>query len=108
TNQMDVAEARLHDAERVLRPETSDELTRLVQGRVALCRGIIRYLVGDLAAALRFLEQAAARLPGTTSNATLAIMTDKARAATAVYRAATAYQLTGDVTTASEQRAAEA
>ncbi len=108
TNQVDAAEARLHDTERALVSETPDELARLVRGRVALCRGIIRYLAGDLASARRFLQQAVARLPKTTSNATLAIMSDRARAATAVYGAATAYQLTGDVTAASERRAAEA
>jgi LuxR family maltose regulon positive regulatory protein len=108
TYQVAAAEARLHEAEHALPPETPDELARLVRGRVALCRGIIGCLVGDLAQALDFLQQAVALLPETTANPTLGIMSARARAATAVYVAATAYQLTGDVTEASEQRTAAA
>ncbi len=108
TYQIDAAEGRLHDAERALQDDTPDELARLVRGRVALCRGIIRCLAGNLAPALAFLQQALALLPETTADVTIGIMSARARAAAAVYVAATTYQLTGDVTTASERRAADA
>jgi len=107
TNQIDAAQARLAEAERALPAEASDALARLVLGRVALCRGIMRYLAGDMAQAHSFLQQALARLPEGNAKTLIGIMSARARAASGVYAAAAAYQLTGDVTAASERLIAE-
>jgi LuxR family transcriptional regulator, maltose regulon positive regulatory protein len=108
TNQFEAAEVRLEQAERCLQSDTPDDLARLVRGRAALCRGIIGSLVGDLAPTLRFLQQALALLPAGAPNEAIAVMSARARAAAGVYLAEVSYQLTGDVTTKSEQRAADA
>ncbi len=105
TNQAEAAEGRLHDAERALEPETPDELARLVRGRVAVVRGLIRFYAGDLAEGIGLVQRAVALLPETSANVAVGIMSARARAA-ATIRAATAYKLTGDVTEASEQRTA--
>jgi len=107
TNQADAAEARLRDAERSLQSETPDDLVRLVRGRVALVRGIICNLTGDLAQAISFMQRAVALLPEATANVAVGAMSTRARTA-ATTRAALVYQLTGDVTEASERRAAGA
>jgi LuxR family maltose regulon positive regulatory protein len=107
SNQADAAEVRLQDAERSLPPDTPDELVRVVRGSVAGVRGRILYLAGDLARAIGSLQQALALLPETTTSVAAEITSAMARAAWAVY-IATAYRVTGDVTAASERRAAEA
>ncbi len=107
TNQSDAAEVRLHDAERCLQLETPADLARVVQGFVAVVRGNIRYFAGDLAQAISFVQQGLALLPETTTSVAAGIMSAIARAAAAVF-VATAYKLTGDVSEASERRAAEA
>jgi LuxR family maltose regulon positive regulatory protein len=107
SNQMNAAELRLQDAERGLSPDTPDELVRVVRGSVAGVRGRILYLAGDLAQAIDSLQQAMALLPETTTSVAAGITSDIARTAWAVY-IATAYKVTGDVTAASERRAAEA
>jgi transcriptional regulator with XRE-family HTH domain len=48
---------------------------RSEQGRVALVRGLICNLVGDLAQAISWVQQAVALLPETTTNETVGIMT---------------------------------
>jgi LuxR family maltose regulon positive regulatory protein len=106
-NQFDAAQVRLHDAERGLPLDTPDELVRVVRGSVAGVQGRIRYLAGDLAPAISSLQQAMALLPETTTTAAAEITSAMARAAWAVY-IATAYKVTGDVTAASERRAADA
>jgi LuxR family maltose regulon positive regulatory protein len=107
TNRADMAEARLKDAERALEPDAPDELVRVVRGSVAGVRGRMLYLAGDLAQAIGSLQQAMALLPETTTSTAAGVTSAMARTAWAVYMA-TDYQVTGDVTEASERRAAEA
>ncbi|HEX9370814.1 MAG TPA: hypothetical protein VF897_07395, partial [Roseiflexaceae bacterium] len=107
TEQADAAEMRLHDAERGLQPETPDDLARVVRGGVALVRGDILYHAGDLAQGISLVQQAAALLPETATSVAIGNIIAIVRSA-AVIGAATAYKLTGDVTAASERRAAEA
>lgn len=101
------AEARLQDAERSLPPEPSEELARVVQGSVTGLRGRIRYFAGDLAGALGSLRQALTLLPQITTSVATGRISAMARAAWTVY-VAMDYQLTGDVTAASERRVADA
>jgi LuxR family transcriptional regulator, maltose regulon positive regulatory protein len=107
TSQFEAAEVCLQDAERSLAPDTPDELVQVVRGSVAGVRGRILYLAGDLARAIGSLQQAMALLPETTTSVAAGITSAMARTAWAVY-IATAYKVTGDVTTPSERQAAEA
>jgi len=106
TNQVAAAEVRLHDAERALPPETPADRMRVVQGGVAMVRGFIRYLAGDLAQAISLMQQALALLPERTASGAAGTVIAIARATTAAYTAM-AFQLTGDVSEASERRAAD-
>jgi LuxR family maltose regulon positive regulatory protein len=107
TSQFEAAEVWLQDAERGLAPDAPDELVQVVRGSVAGVRGRILYLAGDLARAIGSLQQAMALLPETTTSVAAGITNAIARTGWAVY-IATAYKVTGDVTTASERQAAEA
>jgi LuxR family maltose regulon positive regulatory protein len=106
TNQFDAAEGRLHDAERALEPETPADRARRVRGNVAMMRGGIRYFTGDLAQAISLMQQALELLPKPTTSEAAEAPIARARAVAALF-AATAYQLTGDVSEASERRAAD-
>jgi LuxR family maltose regulon positive regulatory protein len=104
-NDLAASEARLQDAERGLAPDASEELARVVRGSVMGVRGRFLYFAGDLARALEAIRQALELLPPSTTSIATGGMSAMARAAWSVY-IATAYQLTGDVTTVSEQRVA--
>src|SRR5262249_46215301 len=93
---------------RALRPETPDDLARVVRSCVVGLRGHMRLIAGDLEQVFDLLQHTMALLPTATTSPTARILTDVRRAAVGVLGAATAYKLTGDVTASSERRAAEA
>jgi LuxR family maltose regulon positive regulatory protein len=105
TNQFDAAEIRLDDAERALQPDVSADRARRVRGIAALLRGGIRYYAGDLAQAIILMQQTLELLPEPTESMAGGVAIARSRSVAALY-VATAYKLTGDVTAASEQRAA--
>lgn len=98
TNRLEAAEKRLQDAERWVKPETSPEHRRLVLGAVAANRSSLVRLYGDTAGCVRLAQEALALLPEGESAAFT-------RAACQV-NAAHAFLVTGDATTAEEQRVA--
>jgi LuxR family transcriptional regulator, maltose regulon positive regulatory protein len=108
TAQVDAAELRLRDAERSLQPETPDDFARAVRGNVALVRGCIRLLAGDLVHGMHLMQETVELLPETTTHAAAGIMSARARSVAGIFMATTAYRLTGDVSAASERRTVEA
>jgi LuxR family maltose regulon positive regulatory protein len=107
TKQLDAAEARLHDAECSLPLDMPDDVARVVRGRVALVRGIIRFLTGDLPQVISLMQQALVLMPEPTTSVAAGPLIVMVRAVATMF-AAMAYKRTGDVTEASEQRATEA
>jgi len=97
TGQMEEAEARLRDAESCIQVDMPVAQTRAIRGQVTVIRGNIARYRGDLARSVTLSLQALELLSETE------IM----RAGAQVY-AAQAYLVSGDVTSASERRAASA
>jgi LuxR family transcriptional regulator, maltose regulon positive regulatory protein len=107
TKQLDAAEARLDDAECSLPLDMPDDVARVVRGRVALVRGIIRFLTGDLPQVISLMQQALALMPEPTTSVAAEPLIAMVRAVATMF-AAMVYKRTGDVTEASERRASEA
>ncbi len=103
TNKFAAAEVRLHDAEHALTPDTPADRARHARGSMSVIRGAIRYFTGDLAQAISLMQQALELLPEPPAPMSTGAGIARARAVAALY-AATAYQLTGDVTEVSERR----
>ena len=98
TNDFPAAEARLEDAERCIRPDTSYAEAQSIEGYVAAIRANIALYTGDLAGCATYGERVLRLLPETEVIART----------TARLHVARAYRVTGDVSVASEQRAAAA
>ena len=54
TNQLAATEARLQDAERGIRPDTSTDQVQIIQGRAAVLRAILVRYSGDFAGCVAF------------------------------------------------------
>jgi LuxR family maltose regulon positive regulatory protein len=92
TKQLQVAEARLRDAERAIHSDTPAQQVRAIQGQMAIIRANMVRFAGDVAGYVALAQQALALLPETEV---------LWRAAGIVY-AADAYLVSGDVTSANE------
>jgi tetratricopeptide (TPR) repeat protein len=103
TNRFDAAEVRLQDAEHALKPDTPADRARHARGSMAVIRGDIRLFTGDLAQAISLMQHALELLPELPAHMSAGAAIARTRAVAALY-AASAYQLTGDVTEASERR----
>jgi LuxR family maltose regulon positive regulatory protein len=106
TNQFDASEVWLEAAERAIQPDMPADRVRRMRAIVAMVRGGIRYYTGDLAPAISLMQQALALLSEPTGSVAASAANTRSRAVAARY-AATVYQLTGDVTAASERQAAD-
>jgi LuxR family maltose regulon positive regulatory protein len=100
TNNLPAAEARLEDAERYIRPDTPPAEAQSIQGYSAAIRANIALYTGDLAGCVANGEQVLRLLPDTE--------TELIARTTARLHVARAFRVTGDVTVASERRAAAA
>ena len=103
-NQFDAAGVRLHDAERALKPNMPTDRVRRAQGSVAVLQGGICFYKGDMAQAISLMQKVLVLLQELPANAVIGPGVATTRTVAAMY-AAMAYQLTGDVTEASEQQA---
>jgi LuxR family transcriptional regulator, maltose regulon positive regulatory protein len=93
SHQLEEAEARLQDAERSIKPGTSDEQVQLIMGWVAAIRATFDIFSGDIACNVALSRQALDLLPETEVIAR----------AGALVGAARAFLVTGDVTPATER-----
>ncbi|MEO8288399.1 MAG: LuxR C-terminal-related transcriptional regulator [Chloroflexota bacterium] len=98
TSDLEGAEARLQDAERCVGPDTTPADARIIQGYAAAMRANIAVSTGDLAGCADYGEQVLRLLPETEVIARTMAQLHIARA----------FRVTGDVTLASERRAAAA
>ncbi|HEX8217648.1 MAG TPA: LuxR C-terminal-related transcriptional regulator [Chloroflexia bacterium] len=97
-NQMPAAEARVQDAERCIKPDTTPAEAQEIQGLAAAIRANMALYSGDLAACVAYGEQVLSLLPETEVIART----------TAHSHVARAFRVTGDVTLASERRVVSA
>ena len=98
TNQLEAAEARLQEAERGVQEEMPAEQARIIQGWVLATRAGIAGLSGDLPHAIPLARQALELLPEAEVIPRVG----------AIVTAARAYQVSGDVTPATEHEVAAA
>jgi LuxR family transcriptional regulator, maltose regulon positive regulatory protein len=96
SNQLQAAEARVQDAERCVQADTPADQVRLIGGRAAVTRASSARFSGDLARCVILAQQALDLLPQTDILHPSALV-----------NASHAYLVSGDVTRASERRAAE-
>lgn len=93
-NQFPAAEARVQDAERCIRPDTTPPEAQEIQGYAAAIRANMALYTGDLASGVAYGEQVLSLLPETEVIARTTARSHVARA----------FRVTGDVTLASERR----
>jgi LuxR family maltose regulon positive regulatory protein len=96
TNQLDAAKARLQEAEQYAQKELSAEQARTILGWVLATRAGIAGLSGDIADSVSLAHQALELLPET----------EIIPRAAAIFAAAHAYEVNGDVTPATEREVA--
>jgi LuxR family transcriptional regulator, maltose regulon positive regulatory protein len=101
TNQIEAAESRLQDAERCVQGGMSMDRARVVRGQVAEIRAAIARISGDLAQCVALGRRALSLLPEPE------VVPPKFRTLAAL-NASLAYQVSGDVTGASESSVASA
>ena len=96
TNQLDAAKARLQDAEQYALKELSTEQARTILGWVLATRAGVVGLIGDIADSVSLAHQALELLPET----------EIIPRTTAIFVAARAYEVNGDVTPTTEREVA--
>jgi LuxR family maltose regulon positive regulatory protein len=94
SNQIDASSARLHDVEHAIRSASSTEETQSMLGQVALTRGYIALYFGDVEGSVQWCRQALDLLPETETGWWASSFLGTARA----------YLVSGEVTSAVEER----